>query len=123
MKILTHRSLWLALLLSCPLFAAAHGYGYYTPPAYGYYTPPAYGYGYYAPPSYGYARPPAAYVQRPFFVKPYPYGSDRRYGGYYAPRADYGRGYGGWRNGPYGGAYGGRGGGYPRSGFSFSFSN
>jgi hypothetical protein len=105
-------------LLGLPLVAAAHGgYGYYAPPpAYGYVPAPVY-------------RSP--YGPRPFVVKPYAYGYDRRYGGggYYAPpRHGYRRhhgwqddrgGYGGWNGGPYGGGYS-RG---PRSGFSLYFSD
>ena len=108
-----------SVLLGLPLVSAAHdGYGYYAPPpAYGYYPPP---------PAY---RSP--YGPRPFFVQPYAYGYDRRYGGgeYYAPpRHHYRRQHGwqdyrgrdnGWHGGPYGGGYG-RG---PRSGFSLYFSD
>lgn len=112
MKTLTHRLLFALLLLASPLFATASGgsrYGYYGPPPYGYYVLPAY---------------PRAYAPRPFFVQPYAYGRDRRYGGYgghhgwhdrHGYRSGY-RGYGGH------GGYGGWGG-APRSGFSFYYSD
>jgi len=92
-------------LLAASTLASAHGYR---------------GYGYYAPPVYGYV--------------PYP-----AWGPYYAPRVPaYGRHYApphrhyrhhGWRGGHrhhhghrHGGGYYGYGGGWPRSGFSFHYS-
>ena len=92
-------------LLAASTLACAHGYR---------------GYGYYAPPVYGYAPPPA---WGPYYV-PGPYA----YGRHYAPPH---RGYGrhDWRGGHrhgghrHGGGYYGRGGAWPRSGFSFHYSN
>jgi hypothetical protein len=95
-------------LLAATTLASAHGYrshGYYAPPVYGYVPRPAWG-PYYVPRPYAYGRP------------------------YAPPRRDYGRP--AWRDGHHryhghrhGGGYDGRGygGAWPRSGFSFHYSN
>ena len=95
-------------LLAATTLASAHGYrshGYYAPPVYGHVPRPAWG---------------------PYYVpRPYAYGRH-----YAPPRRDYGRP--AWRDWHHryhghrhGGGYDGRGygGAWPRSGFSFHYSN
>lgn len=112
MKTLTHRTLFALVLFASPLLATAGGayYGYYGPPQLGYQPRPVY---------------PYAYVPRPYVVQPY------AYGGYYRPHGWHQQYRGhrhGWRGNGWGGGWrggwgGGWGGGYPRSGFSFHYSN
>jgi hypothetical protein len=93
-------------LLAATTLASAHGYR---------------GYGYYAPPVYGYV-PRLAWG--PYYV-PRPYA----YGHHYAPphrgygRRDWRGGHGHHRGHRDGRGYYGHGGGYPRSGFSFHYSD